>query len=423
MQYEGILEALYGKQSSEIQRQVERYRFIKQRFEQKFKEQPDFWFSTPGRTEIGGNHTDHNHGKVLAASVNLDAVAAVKPVENGSITVFSRGYDEPFIVQLNDLHKQEEDKGTTTALIKGIAAQLKALGFKVGGFQAYIDSEVLPGSGLSSSATIEVLIGTIFNHLFNDGKIPLQQIAQIGQFAENEYFGKPCGLMDQMACAIGGILSIDFKNPTDPEFSKIDFDFEKEGYRLVVVNTGGSHADLTEDYAAIPNEMRQVARYFGKNVLREVQAEAFYQALKSLRASVSDRAILRAFHFFNENQRVTEQVKALKEKNFPKFLRLIHASGQSSIKWLQNIFTPQAPEQQSLTLALALSEHFIDTIGKGACRVHGGGFAGTIQVFLPENEIEAYSNLVSPVFGHQAITVLQIRSQGTIKLHNVFKEV
>ncbi len=423
MQYEGILEALYGKQSSEIQRQVERYRFIKQRFEQKFKEQPDFWFSTPGRTEIGGNHTDHNHGKVLAASVNLDAVAAVKPVENGSITVFSRGYDEPFIVQLNDLHKQEEDKGTTTALIKGIAAQLKALGFKVGGFQAYIDSEVLPGSGLSSSATIEVLIGTIFNHLFNDGKIPLQQIAQIGQFAENEYFGKPCGLMDQMACAIGGILSIDFKNPTDPEFSKIDFDFEKEGYRLVVVNTGGSHADLTKDYAAIPNEMRQVARYFGKNVLREVQAEAFYQALKSLRASVSDRAILRAFHFFNENQRVTEQVKALKEKNFPKFLRLIHASGQSSIKWLQNIFTPQAPEQQSLTLALALSEHFIDTIGKGACRVHGGGFAGTIQVFLPENEIEAYSNLVSPVFGHQAITVLQIRSQGTIKLHNVFKEV
>ena len=417
MEWESWIPVLYGNDPGEQKNQKQRYLKLAENFKEKFGQQPRYWFSTPGRSEIGGNHTDHNHGRVLAASVNLDAVAAVSPTDDENILIYSEGFDRPFTVALNDLIKKEGEIGTTSALIRGIAAKLKDLGLTIGGFKAYVESKVLPGSGLSSSATIEVLLGTIFNYLYNDGKIKPEVIAQIGQYSENHYFNKPCGLMDQMACALGGLLFIDFEEPAKPKFKKIELDLEKYGYRLLVVNTGGSHADLTSDYASIPLEMKQVAKFFGKKVLRSITIKDFLNNLPTLRKKVSDRALLRAYHFLIENERVLNQFKALQNNDFESFLQLINESGASSLKWLQNIFTTKMPEEQSLTLALALTENFIHQTGQGACRVHGGGFAGTIQVFLPTNFVESYRKLMEPVFGAQSVSVLQIRSHGTICLN------
>lgn len=409
---------LYG--TAEIQNQKNRYQQIQRSFKQKFGTLPHYWFSTPGRTEISGNHTDHNHGRVLAASVNLDAVAAVLPNDKPEIIIYSEGYDEPFTVLLDDLGKKVREESTTTALVRGIAFRLRQLGYKIGGFKAYVQSDVLPGSGLSSSAAIEVLIGTVLNYLYNNGQIPVQEIAITGQFAENEYFGKPCGLMDQMACAVGGIITIDFKDPTNPEVEPIAFDFKAQNYRVIVVNTGGSHADLTEDYAAVPLEMKAVAAALGKSVCREITLKEWSDNLPVLRAKVGDRALLRSFHFIRENERVDKQVDALRKNRFQEFLRLVKESGDSSFKWLQNIYTVKNVKEQGVTLSLALSEAFIDEIGEGACRVHGGGFAGTIQVFLPLEAVEEYVRRLEPVFGKGSVNVLEIRPFGSVmvKLEN-----
>jgi galactokinase len=407
---------LYEDDSSRIEHQKHRYETIARSFYRHFGCKAQNWFSTPGRTEIGGNHTDHNHGRVLAASVNLDAVAAVKKSDDRLVVLVSEGYASPFEVDLNELNKREDEIGTTSALIRGVAAYLREKGYRIGGFKAFVHSAVLPGSGLSSSAAIEVLIGTIFNHLYNQGQIPAQPVAVAGQFAENEYFGKPCGLMDQMACAMGGIIAIDFKNPAAPLVEQVPFDFSAQGYRLLVVNTGGSHADLTEDYASVPAEMKAVARFLGKSVCREIDMNDWLEKLPALRKNLGDRAVLRAFHFIRENERVMQQVKALKENRFETFLSLLQDSGNSSFKWLQNIYSPKNAQEQGISLALALSEDFIRSVGQGASRVHGGGFAGTIQVFLPEEVVDKYVRRMEAVFGKGCVHVLNIRPWGSVQV-------
>ncbi|NOX87942.1 MAG: galactokinase [Calditrichaeota bacterium] len=415
--FKPIFQRIYGTEQETVQRQLQRYQKLEDEFKNRFGSAPEHWFSTPGRTEIGGNHTDHNHGRVLAAGVNLDAVAAVNPADDNKVVVISEGYEKSFEVDLNDLKVKDSEKGGTNALIRGIAYRLNEMGFRVGGFKAVMTSDVLPGSGLSSSAVVEVLIATIFNYLYNRGKIDPETIAVTGQFAENRYFGKPCGLMDQMACAIGGIITIDFKNPQEPDYKKIDFNFAKQDYRLLVVDTGGNHADLTEDYAAVPAEMKSVARALGKEVCRDITLKELLAAVPELRKKTGDRAILRAYHFIRENQRVIEQVKALTDGDFRGFLKLVRDSGNSSFKWLQNIFTPKQISKQGVSLALALSEDFINEIGEGACRVHGGGFAGTIQVFLPSEAVNRYIEQMEPIFGAGSVRVLNIRSEGSLYLN------
>lgn len=322
--------------------------------------------------------------------------------------LFSEGYAQPFEVDLNRLEQVQEERGTTSALIRGIAFKLSELGYQIGGFNACVASEVLPGSGLSSSASIEVLIGTIFNTLFNDERIPVDELAKIGQFAENRYFGKPCGLMDQLACAVGGIIAIDFKNPFEPVIERVGFDFSEKNYQLLIVDTGGNHADLIDDYASIPAEMKSVARALGAEVCREIEYDQLLHKTKSLREQVGDRALLRSFHFLWENERVVHQVNSLKSGDFQTFLRLVGESGNSSFKWLQNIFSANNIHEQGMTLALALTEQYLDQIGAGACRVHGGGFAGAIQVFLPKGAVAGYTELMESVLGDDSVLLLNI---------------
>lgn len=412
-----ILEKLYGPEPARIQKEKQRYRQLDAEFLQKLGDRDRHYFSTPGRTEIGGNHTDHNHGRVLAASVDLDSVAVVAATPGQHVEFSSEGYPKPFRVDLSELTGQKNESGSTEALIRGIAARLKTLGYAIGGFSGCMTSSVLPGSGLSSSASVEILIGTIFNALYNDNRIPSETLALVGQYAENHYFGKPCGLMDQMTCAVGGIITIDFNEPQKPVFNKVAFDFNQQNYSLLVVDTGGNHADLTADYAAIPAEMKAVATRLGAQVLRPVTWEQFQQALPQLRTRVGDRAVLRALHFLNENERVLAQVQALESGNFPKFLDLVTESGNSSFKWLQNIYTTQNVKEQGVTVALALTEHYLGTIRAGACRVHGGGFAGTIQVFLPNAAVAAYVRFMESMLGPNRVLVLKIRPVGTMHLN------
>lgn len=412
-----ILEKLYGPDQTRIEKEKQRYRQLDADFLQQFGDQARHYFSTPGRTEIGGNHTDHNHGRVLAASVDLDSIAVVAATPDQQVEFYSEGYPKPFQVDLSDLAVQKNELGTTAALIRGIAARLKVLGYTVGGFYGCMTSSVLPGSGLSSSASVEILIGTIFNALYNDNRIPAETLALVGQFAENYYFGKPCGLMDQMTCAVGGIITIDFNEPQEPVFKKVAFDFNQQNYSLLVVDSGGNHADLTADYAAIPAEMKAVASHLGAPVLRPVTWDMFQKALPQLRTSVGDRAVLRALHFLNENERVRAQVQALESGDFQKFLALITESGNSSFKWLQNIYTTQNIKEQGVTVALALTEHYLGSIRAGACRVHGGGFAGTIQVFLPNAAVAAYVRFMASMLGPDRVLVLKIRPVGTMHLN------
>lgn len=414
--YTSVFENLYGPDTRIIARHLKRYGQLDRTFAKTFGKREVYYFSTPGRTEISGNHTDHNHGRVIAASVNLDSIAAAAPNGENRVRVYSEGYSKPFVVKLTDLSVHNTDKGTTRALIRGIAARLRERGYLIGGFDAFMTSDVLPGSGLSSSASIEVLIGTIFNAFFNQNRIPPEEIARIGQYAENHYFGKPCGLMDQMACAVGGIITIDFKDPDRPALRKIPFDLENQGYSLVLVNTGGTHADLTGDYAAVPAEMKSVAAVLGKNTLRDVSENDFLHRLPEIRKVSGDRAILRAFHFLQENERVSKQVAALEDGRFDKFLHMVSDSGTSSYKWLQNIYNNQNTREQSVALALALTDKFIVQNGAGACRIHGGGFAGTILVFLPKDQVKKYSALIKPVFGPKSILTLNIRQTGTCAL-------
>jgi galactokinase len=413
-----IFSEIYGEDYSEIDKQIQRYSDLLEQFSQQFDPSDVHIFCTPGRTEIGGNHTDHNLGRVLAAAVNLDAAAIVAPNQSNYVKFYSQGYDQPFVVDLTNLEIDSIEHGTTNALIRGIAARFTQLNYKISGFNAFCTSDVLPGSGLSSSASIEVLIGTIINYLFNQGRISPQEIAIIGQFAENNYFGKPCGLMDQMACAVGGIISIDFKHPASPAVKKVNFDFNAHDYNLLVVDTGGSHADLTSDYAEIPQEMRSVANAFNLEVCRELSAEKFYSGIAELRNKVSDRAVLRALHFLGDNERVIDQVAALEKKDIRKFLSLLNESGNSSFKWLQNVYSAKNVQQQGVSLGLALTEKYLAGIKDGACRVHGGGFAGTIQVFLPVDSVNPYVEFIESVFGPGKALVLNIRSEGTLYLNS-----
>ena len=371
-----------------------------------------YHFSAPGRTEISGNHTDHQHGCVLAAAVNLVTEAEVTLNHSALIHVQSEGY--PAVeVALDDLSVHEDEKNTTAALIRGVAAAFSRRGAALEGFDARVRSTVLPGSGLSSSAAFEVLIGTICNELFFGGKMSPVEIAQVGQYAENVYFGKPCGLMDQTASSVGGMVFIDFGNPEKPVVERIDFDFAAAGHALCIIDSGADHADLTDEYAAIPGELKKVSAFFGKEVLRDIPEADFFAALPQLRHQVPDRAILRAIHFYQENKRVAHQAQALREGDFNAFLRLVSESGRSSWMYLQNITPTGAVEHQDVAVALALCDTLLQ--GRGAFRVHGGGFAGTIQAFVPLDMVDSFKAETERVLGKGKCHILSIRSEGGIR--------
>ena len=371
-------------------------------------------FSTSGRTELGGNHTDHNLGKVLAGSINLDTIAAVHTVGGNTVSFASEGY--PAIsVDISDLDVHEDLFGTTEALIRGVAAAMAKRGGKTGGFCANVSSSVFKGSGLSSSAAVEVLVGTIFNSLFNDDRFSTTELAIMGQEAENIHFGKPSGLMDQVACANGGIVGIDFKDPAKPVITPIEIDFADFGYNLVITTTGGNHADLTADYASIPSEMRTVARYFGKKALRDVNPQQFLSQIGDLRKAVgNDRAVLRASHYFQENYRVDCMISALRDRDFGRYLSLVRSSGDSSFRYLQNIYSPKAAGEQGISLALAMTEMFLKN--EGAFRVQGGGFAGTIEAYIPLEKTGAYFSHMESLFGKGCCTILAIRNLPTARV-------
>lgn len=369
-------------------------------------------YSAPGRSEVGGNHTDHQHGCVLAAAVNLDAIAVVGRVDN-KIKVLSDDFDIAPI-NLEDLEIKKAEEGTSEALIRGVCARLKELGYNVGGFNAFITSDVLMGAGLSSSAAFETIIGTIISGSYNDMTIDPVVIAQVGQYAENVYFGKPCGLMDQCASSVGSLINIDFNDVAKPIVNKVDVDFSKFGHSLCIVDTKGSHADLTDEYAAIPMEMKKVANYFGKEFLREVDEEDFFNDIAGARKACQDRAVLRAIHLFEENKRVDQEVKALNNSDFETFKKVVKESGDSSYKFLQNVYANCDVQNQSVSIGLAMSEKIIGR--NGVCRVHGGGFAGTIQAFVKDEFVTAYKTEIERVFGKGSCHVLKVRKYGGKKV-------
>lgn len=405
----------YGKDKNRHDKEKKRYLTLLDDFSKDFNNKNYYFFSTPGRTEIIGNHTDHNLGKVVAAGITLDSLSVAEPTDKNVITIKSKYYNKSFSIDLNDL-EPVKGEDSTEALIRGIAAGFKKKGFVIGGFNALMDSDVLPGSGLSSSAAFEVLIGTILNSFYNNEKISLEEIAKIGQFAENNYMGKLSGLMDQMACALGGIITIDFKDKDKPVVKKIEYDFSGNNYSIIVVNTGGNHENLSPYYSSIPMEMKKIANFFNKDVLREVNFDNINNNIADLHKKIGDRPILRAFHYFSENQRVEEVIKAFKQNNFNLFLDLINSSGNSSWKYLQNCYVPSNPNEQSVNLGLAITEQFIKKINEGACRIHGGGFAGTILVFLPDKYVNKYIEIVEKVFGKSSVKLLGIRDRKSMKI-------
>ena len=371
------------------------------------------YFSAPGRTEVSGNHTDHQRGRVLAGAVNLDTVAAVRANGTDVIRVQSKGY--PLCqVRLDALEPVDAEINSTPALIRGVAARFAQLGCKVGGFDAYCESTVLPGSGLSSSAAFEVLVGTIINHLFFDGKVTQPEIAQIGQYAENVFFGKPCGLMDQTASAVGGLVTIDFADKAHPDIRPVHFDFSTTGHALCIIDSRADHADLTDEYAAVPGEMKAVCEYFGKDVVTEIPETDFYAAIPALRKKCGDRAVMRVIHEYNENRRVPQQVACLESGDFEGFLRLTKESGFSSWMYLQNVIPAGYVKQQAMAVALGLCEHYLQ--GRGAYRVHGGGFAGTVQAFVPFELLESFRAGIDGALGAGACHVLSIRPQGGVEM-------
>ncbi len=392
----------------------ERYINACQGFEETYGECDNVMlFSAPGRTEVGGNHTDHQNGCVLAGSVDLDVIAVVAMRDGNVIRVKSQGYDMD-TVKFDMLKPRTSEVSHSSSLIRGMCAMADRAGYKIGAFDAYTTSNVLKGSGLSSSAAFEVLIGVIINHLFNDGVIDAVTIAKFAQQSEREFFGKPCGLMDQMASSVGGFTAIDFADPQNPIISKVDFDLAANSHALCIINTGGNHTDLTNDYADITVECAKVSSYFGKKFLREVCEDEFYANLGNLREKVGDRAILRAIHFFADNRRAVEEKEALTAGRFADFLSLINESGDSSFKYLQNVYSPANPSEQGLSLALAVTSKYLG--GRGACRVHGGGFAGTIQAFVPTDILDGYIELIESVFGKGNCYVLNIRPVGGTRI-------
>ncbi len=373
-------------------------------------------FSVAGRSEICGNHTDHNHGKVLAASIDLDIIAIVKPTDDGKITLKSAGFPED-LVDTAMLAPVFAETGRSSSLIRGVCDGFLKNGHKIGGFVAYTTSDILGGSGLSSSAAFEDMVGTILNHLYNNGEIDYIEISKISQYAENVHFGKPCGLMDQVACAAGGFVTIDFEDPKVPTARRIDFDLSAKGYSLCIVNTGGSHANLTDDYAAVPAEMKAVASFFGKPVLRGISEETIIENTAALRKQFGDRAVLRALHFIRENERVDRMLDALGKEDMESFLSIIKESGNSSATLLQNYFTCKAPTEQGITLACAVAAEILGE--KGAWRVHGGGFAGTMQAFVPAELMKKFHDTMETVFGKGSVTELSVRPLGATAIYHV----
>lgn len=410
---DAVFELLYGNSKESLEYQGRRYQALLEEFKRRFPASSGIeLFSTPGRTEVGGNHTDHNAGKVLAAAIDLDIIAVAAP--NGSDTIRIESEDYPPVnVKIDALFPVKEEQFTSAALVRGICAGLSS-GHKIGGFDAFISSNIPEGSGLSSSAAFEVLAATILNHLYNGGEISDVSIAKIAQYAENVFFGKPSGLMDQMSSAVGGLVAIDFGDSQEPVIDRVDFDFGASGYTVVVVDTGKNHADLNDEYAAIEREMKAVARALGGRLLRELSLESLMEALPRLHGQLSDRAILRALHYYGDNQRVVAQVQALEEGRFERFLSLVIESGRSSWMLCQNVYSPESVDEQGLSLALAISEGILKDIG--AWRVHGGGFAGTIQAFVPHGLVEQYVHKIEAVFGAGACHRLLIRPVGTIHI-------
>ena len=404
---------IYGSENTEAQKA--RYEEAICEFASVYGEREVSLFSVPGRSEISGNHTDHNHGKVLAGSINLDIIAVASKTNDGVIKIKSKGFPEDAIDTNTYTSPNESDFFKSGALIAGMAKAFTNAGYEKGGYVAYTTSNVFKGSGLSSSAAFEVMVGNILNFYYNDGKVENTEIAKMAQFSENVFFGKPCGLMDQMACAVGGFVYIDFEDTKNPVIEKIPFDLSGQGYALCIVNTGGNHADLNDDYASVPAEMKSVAAYFGKEYLRQITKQDVLDNIAALREKVGDRAILRAIHFFNENERVATQACALKNENTAEFFNYVKRSGRSSFMYLQNVFTTKNVSEQGLSLALAITDSVLNGRG-GAHRVHGGGFAGTIQAFVPFDSVSEYREVIDSAFGKGACHVLRIRPYGAIKV-------
>ena len=406
----------YSQLYSNIEYQADRMIEAIEKFEEKYGSDRDIYLlSVPGRSEILGNHTDHNHGKVMAGAIDRDIISVVSKNDKEQIRFFSEGYHESVIGIAASADSKNFRHFTSAALVAGMVRGFCDMGYNVGGFDAYTTTEVLKGSGLSSSAAFEVMIGNILNHLYNGGEVDNKEIAKIAQFSENVYFGKPCGLMDQMACAVGGFVYIDFGDEKNPVVNPIRFSLSDHGYSLCIVNTGGSHSNLNDDYASVPAEMKAVAAALGGEVLRGKSKAQILRLMPKLREEFGDRAILRAMHFLSENDRVESAKAALKSGNIGEFFRNIRASGNSSYKFLQNVYTTQNVREQGLSLALCLTEEFLDTHA-GACRVHGGGFAGTIQAFIKNDDVEAYRALIDSVFGEGATMPLFVRPLGATRL-------
>lgn len=410
-----MFKKLYGTDKAVLNTQAERYIALMNEFKSVYGNDDVELFSSPGRTEIGGNHTDHNYGRVLAGAVNLDNIAVAAKNGTNIIRIKSAGYPE-FQADLSDLKIDEKMFYTSSALVKGISARFKELGYQIGGFDACIEGRVPKGSGLSSSASFEVLIGAIINSLFNNGKMSAVENAIVGQWSENNFFGKPCGLMDQTACSVGGLITIDFKDPANPIVKEVNFDFVATGFALVITDVGGGHDDAASqaEYASLPTEMKSVANQLGAKVLREVTLEQIVDKMPEIRKVTGDRALLRAYHFQGDNQRVVEQVAALEKGDFQSFLKMVVESGYSSYMYNQNIYDVTHKDEQVVSLALALSEMILK--GKGAWRVHGGGFGGTIQAFVPQELVDKYVSTLEHVYGKGSCHKLFIRKEGSIKL-------
>lgn len=404
---------LYGAEN--VEANMERYRYLADGFVKNYGDVDFELFSAPGRTEIGGNHTDHNHGKVLAGSVNQDCICAARKNGTDKIRIISETFRQDFTIDLNNLEPTEKAAGTV-ALMKGILAGFKERGFEIGGFDAFTTSNVISAAGVSSSASFEMLICCILDYFFNENKMTVTNYAHAGRYAENKYWNKASGLLDQMACASGGVVTIDFKDCENPRVEKIDFSLDSIGCDLLIVNTGKGHANMSDEYSAVPIEMKKTAAFFGKEVLAEVDEEEFMNSIPALRKELGDRCVLRALHFYNENKRVDAEVAALKEKRYDDFLRMICESGDSSWKWLQNCYCIETPSEQAICMALALTELYLKEIPKSAFRIHGGGFAGVIMVILPREYTEDYTKYIEEKLNDKCVYKMSIRKYGAIHM-------
>jgi galactokinase len=406
-----LMTKLYGKEQAE--KNTDRYRDMIEKFKKAYGDKDILMFSSPGRTEISGNHTDHNQGKVLAGSINLDCVGVAAKNGTSRVNLISETFNQEFSVDLTDLTSSERKAGTED-LVRGLLQGFREFGYEIGGFDAYITSNVISSAGVSSSAAFEMLLCSMINTFFNNGSMDTVAYAHVGKYAENVYWDKASGLLDQMACAVGGLITIDFLDPATPVVEAIDFDFASQNHSLIIVQTGKGHADLSADYSSIPKEMKKVAEYFGKEVCAEITEEQVLRQLKGVREFAGDRSVMRALHFFEENKRVEAEVAALKEGRFADFLTEITASGNSSWKWLQNCFTNGNYQEQGITIALALTELFIAEKKRGACRVHGGGFAGVIMAMLPNDLVDEYVTYIEEKLGEGSAYRMTIRPYGAI---------